>query len=141
MRFLLILVTTVCLNSYKVSAQNANITINVEGVKDKEGLIQIGLFNSKDDFPNRNKVFAGADPKAASDIVSYTFKNIPPGKYAVAIFHDKDSNRKFDKNKLGIPVEGFGFSNVNKIFGVPEFEDALFEVSSDLTVSIKLNYL
>ena len=29
-----------------------------------------------------------------------------PGRYAVATYHDENGNRKFDKNWIGIPIEG-----------------------------------
>jgi uncharacterized protein (DUF2141 family) len=34
-----------------------------------------------------------------------------PGTYALAIYHDENGNGKLDRNAIGIPQEGFGFSN------------------------------
>ena len=39
------------------------------------------------------------------------FNDIPPGTYAIAVFHDENANGKLDKNFLGIPCEGYGASN------------------------------
>lgn len=142
MKFSFIIYAIIWFGSYiTVLGQNADITVNVKGIKAAKGIIQIGLFDNKENFPDRDKVFAGAEPKATSNVISYTFKNIPSGNYAIAIFHDIDSNKKLKKNKLGIPVEGFGFSNSNKILGVPKFKDALFEVTSDISIVIVMNYL
>jgi uncharacterized protein (DUF2141 family) len=39
------------------------------------------------------------------------FEDIPPGTYALAIIHGENSTGKLDTNWLGIPTEGYGFSN------------------------------
>ena len=49
------------------------------------------------------------------------------GKYAFRFFHDENSNGKLGTNWLGIPNEGFGFSNNAKgTFGPPAFEKTVF---------------
>lgn len=37
------------------------------------------------------------------------------GAYALALYHDENDNGRIDRNGLGIPREGFGFSNNPKI--------------------------
>ena len=70
------------------------------------------------------------------------FKNLSPGNYAVAMFHDENGNTEFDKNFFGFPLEGFGFSNDAKIFfGPPTFKDAAVEVGNvRKTIKIEINY-
>jgi len=66
-------------------------------------------------------------------------KNVPEGTYAIALFHDSNSNGKFDKGALGVPSEGYGFSNnASALLGPPRFTDAAFEVKGEKTVIIKL---
>ncbi|HRZ49976.1 MAG TPA: DUF2141 domain-containing protein [Bacteroidales bacterium] len=58
-----------------------------------------------------------------------------PGKYAFRYFHDRNNNKKMDTNRIGIPTEGYGFSNNAKgRFGPPVFKDMVFEVTKDATV-------
>ena len=69
-----------------------------------------------------------------------TIKNLKQSNYAIAIFHDKNSNNKFDKF-LSIPNEKYGFSNnAFSFFGPPKFEEAAFFLSSNerLELEIKL---
>ena len=55
------------------------------------------------------------------------FADIPPGTYALAVIHDENSNGKLDTNWLGIPTEGYGFSNDAKaLLGAPSFAAASF---------------
>ena len=45
-------------------------------------------------------------------------------------FHDENSNEELDTNFIGIPKEGFGFSNdAFGKFGPKKFKEWLFEVS------------
>ena len=69
------------------------------------------------------------------------FQDVPAGTFAIAVFHDTNSNGKLDKNFLGIPKEGYAFSNnVFGTFRAPGFEDASFEFDGNKTVKIKMRY-
>jgi uncharacterized protein (DUF2141 family) len=57
----------------------------------------------------------------------YDFLDIASGTYALAVIHDENSNGKLDTNWLGIPTEGYGFSNDAKaLLGAPSFAAANF---------------
>jgi len=68
------------------------------------------------------------------------FEDVPPGTYALAVIHDENMNGKLETNWLGIPKEGYGFSNDAKgILGAPSFAAASFRYdgrSLDLTMSL-----
>ena len=65
-----------------------------------------------------------------------------PGDYAVAIYHDENGNHHFDRNFLGLPVEGYGFSNDAPTYlGPPSFGAARIAIhAGDNTASIRLRY-
>ena len=42
-----------------------------------------------------------------------------PGIYAATAYHDENGNGKFDKNRVGLPIEGFGMSNNPTTFLTP----------------------
>lgn len=69
------------------------------------------------------------------------FSGVASGTYAVAVFHDENSNGKLDTNFLGIPREGVGASNdAQGHFGPPKFDAAAFRFSGgriDLKITIK----
>jgi uncharacterized protein (DUF2141 family) len=68
-------------------------------------------------------------------------ENLEPGKYSFRYFHDENMNEKLDTNWLGIPKEGFGFSNDPKItFGPPSFEKTLFELEGSEVMTSKPKY-
>lgn len=65
-----------------------------------------------------------------------------PGTYAVAIYHDENNNHHFDRNFLGLPAEGYGFSNdAPTLFGPPSFSAARVLVhAGNQEISIGLRY-
>src|SRR3972149_4086241 len=65
-----------------------------------------------------------------------------PGLYAVAVYHDENGNRKFDRRWFGLPVEGFGVSNNPKVtLRAPSHAEAAFPVGrGPAGVGISLPY-
>ncbi len=117
-------------------AQEYSLTVEVNGVEEEKGEISIGLFSDEENFP-KGDVFDGTFVKAVESKVSHTFQNIPKGVYAIAIYHDINSNKKLDTNILGIPKEDYAFSNnVYGFFGPPKFKKTKFILTSDKTIKI-----
>lgn len=69
--------------------------------------------------------------------------NLPgPDVYAVAVYHDANGNHDFDRTRLGMPAEGYGFSNdAPTRFGVPSFEAVRFAVKAgENALRVKMRY-
>ena len=122
-------------------AQNGTLIAEVSEIKGTEGAIFVGLYTSAENFPETEKSYNARIVKVTGEKAVATFEDIAPGTYAIAVFHDTNSNSKLDTNFLGIPSEGYGFSNnVSGTFGPPDFEDASFKFDDDRTVEIKMGY-
>ena len=122
-------------------AQDGKITVEILGIKEIKGRISIALYNKSEDFPETDKSYKGVFVKVTEETVKYTFSNIPNGYYAIAVYHDSNSNNKLDKNFLGIPKKGYAFSkNVFGILGPPSFDKAKFKLSDTYTAKIKMKY-
>ncbi|MEL6660547.1 MAG: DUF2141 domain-containing protein [Bacteroidota bacterium] len=108
-------------------AQNADIQVTVNGIEAaNQGPVVFMLFSSSDGFPT--------DPAKARQIgqvtgytssATYTFSGVPAGRYAVAVFQDKNANRVADTNFLGIPKEPVG-AYQHASFGRPNFSKCSF---------------
>ncbi len=84
----------------------------VEGLRKSQGTVNILLFKGAEGFPEEeNRAFRQQTVKASGNSVIFKFSDLPSGDYAFAILHDENNNGKMDKNFLGIPKEGFAFSN------------------------------
>ena len=72
-----------------------------------------------------------------------TSRGVAPGRYAIALLHDENSNGKADRALGMMPKEGFGFSRDAKVrMGPPRFEEAVFEVAdTPKAMAIKMRYM
>jgi uncharacterized protein (DUF2141 family) len=80
--------------------------------------------------------------KADAPLTQACFYLPKPDAYAVTVYHDANGNRDFDRNAVGLPVEGFAFSNdaPSKV-GLPTFEDARFTAKpGDTVLRVRMRY-
>ena len=95
--------------------------------KTDDGWALFAVFKNKNDFDNKLPT-KGGETQIRQGKAIVVFSEIPWGVYGVSFFHDKNQNYILDLNFLGIPKEGFGFSNnAMGTFGPPDFEDISFE--------------
>lgn len=116
-----------------------SIEVTVKNIKDPKGTIRVGLFNNEKDF--LEKAIDGKIVKAAGTEVTVLFENLKAGDYAVSVIHDENENGELDSNFMGVPKEGYGFSNnAMGMLGPPSFDDAVIAVASKKSVTITVTY-
>ena len=77
----------------------------------------------------------------AAPEVRLVVEGLAPGSYAVSVIHDENGNRRLDKNFVGIPTEGVGFSHNPRVtFGPPAFARASFDATREATQTIRMKY-
>jgi uncharacterized protein (DUF2141 family) len=122
-----------------VAAHAQNLVVNIKNIKSDKGIIGVAVFRSEGEFMKKNWQQQSIAAKAGE--VQVVFKNLPAGIYAISVMHDENENGKLDSNSLGIPKEGFGFSNdAMGMFGPPSFEKAKFKHPLPPAVSVTLKY-
>ena len=126
-------------------AQQGNtISVPVTGLRNNTGMVRCGLYNSASSFPTDGQQFMGAVAPIANQQATCTFSNVPPGTYAVAVFHaEKPGQTKMETTALGYPRDGYGFSRNAKIgtFGPPSFSDAAYAYSGgNVTFPVTITY-
>jgi uncharacterized protein (DUF2141 family) len=115
------------------------MTVSVTGFQKKKGSAFIALFRSGDEFPEFGKQFKGFIVPVTGESVEVIFKNLDPGKYAIAAYHDMNSNKRLDKNLFGAPLEPYGFSNnARSTFSPPAFSQAAFDLKKDRTITFQV---
>jgi len=115
------------------------ITVEIFVITPPNGQIVVGLYRNSDRFPEPGKTFRSQTSPVTGEKMTVVFKNIPKDTYAIALYHDHNSNGQFDKNLLGIPLEAYGFSNnVSVTVTPPAFKDAAFAFDGNRTIRIKL---
>jgi len=120
------------------------IHVKILDIRNSTGTIACALLESPAGFPSEflHSATNVMIIKIRKSQARCDFEDIPPGTYAMVVIHDENMNGKLDTNALGIPKEGYGFSNnAKKWLGTPSFSDASFSYDGqnvDLTMS--LNY-
>jgi uncharacterized protein (DUF2141 family) len=117
--------------------------VNVDNVRDSRGLIAVTLYTDdrRKFLAKRGSLYVGRVParQGRTRVCIY----VPgPGIYALAVYHDADADRSFDRTGLGLPAEGFGFSNnPPTMFGLPNFSRVRIQVRrTQLSTTVRLNY-
>jgi len=124
--------------SYSSFSQHT-LHLTIMGVDSSEGYVCVALYTDDASFLKFDKVFKATSEKAKKDDTHLEINDIPNGKYAIAVFHDKNGNKELDTNFLGIPKETVAFSNAKmKTFGPPKFEECAFKVASNSTLTIQI---
>jgi uncharacterized protein (DUF2141 family) len=120
------------------------IHVTVLDIRNSTGRVACALFESPQGFPveflhsaTNVMVIQIRKSQARCD-----FEDIPPGTYALAVIHDENMNGLLDTNMLGIPKEGYGFSNdATGWLGAPSFEAASFRYDGQtLDMTLRLHY-
>ena len=115
------------------------IRILVSNIEEKKGTIHYGVYNNPKLFPDENgKILGGFEEVSKVIEDGLLIDDLEESNYAIAIFHDKNSNDEFD-TFFSIPKEKFGFSNNARVFlGPPKFEDASIFVGQNSIVEIMI---
>ncbi len=120
-----------------------DFSIRVDGLKNQEGQVCLSVFAASEGFPGDSKYAMEARcVKATETPTIVNFSNLEAGNYAVAVIHDVNGDNVLNRNALGIPTEGFGFSNNPKILtGPPKFgESSVFVAGSNTDIKVQLQY-
>lgn len=111
------------------------LTIEIYDLRNNTGQVHLELSNS-DEIQ-----IAGVTKSIVDGECIIVIENLKPGRYAFKFFHDENKNEKLDVNWLGIPKEGFGFSNnPSMTFGPPSFDKTIFELKESIAIKCKPKY-
>lgn len=126
-------------------AATSDVVVIATGLRNANGVVRACMTGDTDHFPNcKNPAASYNIVGDAGGSVTLTFKDVKPGRYAIALLHDENGNGKADRAAMMIPTEGFGFSRDAKVrFGPPKFGAAAFEVAPGTSekLVIRMRYL
>ena len=119
--------------------QNLTLTVVIRNIRNDKGTIAAALYQSEEEF--MKKTWQSRSVPSRKGEVELVFENIPAGDYAVSVMHDVNKNGVLDTNSMGIPREGFGFSNdAAGTFGPPGFDKAKFTITNEKGLVITMKY-
>lgn len=119
------------------------VNLAIEGLRSSSGLIAVTLYP---DNPRRFLVKKGSIKvsrvPAHAPITRLCLFVPQPGTYAIAVYHDEDGSRKLNRNGIGLPREGYGFSNnPATLAGLPAFKSVRITFpKSGVSTRIRMKY-
>lgn len=121
-----------------------SLNVEIDGLRSDKGEVCINLFAGSRGFPDDSKrtlkkhcVAITANPLVVK------FDNLKAGNYAIVVMHDENNDKTFNRDSLGMPLEGFGFSQNPEITNsAPKYSQAAFLVAGPSTdIKINLQYM
>ncbi|MBE7169791.1 MAG: DUF2141 domain-containing protein [Williamsia sp.] len=122
--------------------QGGKLTVEITGLHNNKGYVLLSLFSQKEGFPSHpDKAYANDRTSIKDGKAFFEFKSLPAGTYAIAVLHDENENLKMDTKFLGLPKEGYGFSqDPTLVFGPPSFKNASFQHNATQLIRIAIKY-
>ena len=134
-----------CLFPIAGQAEFLKLTVNITGIEPTEGNLEVSLFDSDENF--LKKPWSQKSGKIAEDGTStVSFSALPAGEFAVVVVHDANGNNRLDNGFLGFGAENYAYTENPEnarwyrfLFGKPAFEEAVFEMTESMEVTIDLD--
>jgi uncharacterized protein (DUF2141 family) len=131
----------VCLSSG--SAPAADLKVHIIGLRSTQGVMRLSLYDQAETFLQAEGRLVSANlMRLQAAGASICFADLPPGQYAITVHHDENNDGKLNRNFVGIPLEGYGFSNdARSTLGPPSFTKAAVTLQNqDQVITITLRY-
>jgi uncharacterized protein (DUF2141 family) len=122
-------------------AQEANLFVQVKGIRAAVGNLRVSLYSDAETFRKEDRALKLVSIPAAEGDATLEFKGLAPGRYALMAYHDENSDDKLNLRFGMLPIEGYALSNAPKSMGPPKFVDSAFDIAGPETrVSLPLSY-
>jgi len=119
------------------------LQVEIRDVRSADGNVTITVYGDRpEDFLSPGRKLLRERVPIVRDKATACLALPDTGAYAVAVYHDEDGDHDFDRTLIGLPDEGYGFSNdAPAIVGLPTFQAARFEVPENgLQLTIRMRY-
>ena len=130
----------ISLYNFSFEAEKFDLKITVTNVKTQKGSVEVGIFNNEKSFLLKGKEYRTGSKVVTNDTIVFVLKDLTQDDYAISLYQDINSDKKCNLNFIGIPTEPYGFSNnFRPKFAKPTFNDCKIELSTDKSITIKLD--
>lgn len=127
------------------SGNSQNVEVIITDIRSEKGQIVIGVFKDDESFQKEESFMEKRFVKSGiSNREMRVQFSLEPGIYGLSLLDDENSNGKMEYNFLGIPKEGFGFSDYyHKGIKKPKFDSYKFSINKDQTkrITIRIRYM
>lgn len=137
---LVLLTSTLCLAAQTVPV---NLQISIHELQSNNGHIKIDLYTNTESFDDESPLLSYYFNKEIDEKgIFHCNLLLPPGTYALAVIDDKNKDKKINRNIIGYPLEGYGFSSMESIpLRKPNFDEIKFKIfKNEEKIRIKIRY-
>ncbi len=127
MKKVFIIATFLLSSTFMFAQDKGSLTVTFDDFKDPEGKIYVAVYE-KDNFLRQPSQTTTLEVKAENNQV--TLEDIAFGEYAISVFHDLNSNGRFDMNENQMPAEPWGMSGTVNPMQRPTWESAKIKFDS-----------
>lgn len=124
--------------SMSAGIQAHTLTVDIDNIQVQTGALMVQLYANAEDYTSGKNPSASMIKPVTKTEHRLVFSDLADGQYALKVFHDENSNHSLDTNILGVPSEGYGFSNNAGSFGPASFKDASFSLQGDTQITIHI---
>ena len=118
---------------------NPKLTVEINNINKIKGSVKVAVFNTDKNFLEKDSAIRNYSLNVDSSSKKIVIEDLPKGVYAIAIYHDVNSDDVCNLNFIGIPKEPYGFSNnFRPKFSAPKFADCKISLVKNQTINIKL---
>lgn len=141
----ILLIAFVLFFANHANSQEVAFKFEISNLRNTDGSIIVSVYKDAESFdegtPWMHKTISKEE-----NLDNDTFKgqfSLPPGEYGLVFVDDENNDGEMNNNLVGIPKEGFGFSNFYLSgFKKPKFPEFSFKLSENMeTMQIRLRYL
>ena len=120
------------------------VTLQVTNIRNSEGVLKVAIFHDDDSFQDEQVGdFILLDKSEAKNGTLTKTIELPVGECGLSSLDDENENSKMDYSWIGVPQEGYGFSDFEHTgWSKPHYEDFKIEIlpEGNQTIKMKMRY-
>lgn len=121
----------------------AKVNFSIRNIRNSKGVLRLALFNTQESFESEKPFKSITIPKDKIENGMLQLSvDLPDGNYGITVLDDENNNAKMDYNLVGMPKEGFGFSNYyHSGFSKPGLSKFTIVVKDGVMIQCKMRYI
>lgn len=140
-----LLFALIVLYSKSIFSQEVPVKFEIDNLRNDNGSVIVSVYKDAESFdegiPEFHKTISKKENMENGSFNAQLL--LPPGIYGLVFLDDENGDGEMSNNLIGLPKEGFGFSNFYLSgFKKPKFSDFSFRLTEDTEkLQVRLRYL